>query len=1002
VTLAVSSILDARLFSMPTRQIFLRCCLLLSLAGIVVCGVVSESRAGDFERFVQPLLVQKCVKCHGGKKVEGKVNFRKLATGKQLLESPELIKSMIDAVDANDMPPEGEPALDQKTRTTLLDTLKAMLRAATADNALTQVGVRRLNRFQYNNSIKDLFQLKRDVYALPEKLMTRQGKYLTTGTGKMPNKVNVASHALKPIDGLRDVRSFPKDLRASHGFNNQANQLTLSPLLLDAFLRLSVSILESPDFNEQNVGIWNDFFKEPADDIDRQAKVRGRLERFLKMAFRGPVDRETLDRYTAYVMSKMKQGASFTDSMKKGASAALSSPMFLYRAGSADGKPNLFELASNLSFFLWGSCPDEELLRLAESGELGKRAVLDKTVERMFADPKIERFLDSFPAQWMQLENVLGATPDPQINRYFSLDKSNPASLQMLLEPLLLFDTVFVEDRPVVDLIAPKFAYRSEFLKTWYSSDLKPPKVDTRSIVESNRLNDTRRKRQQARIKTAEADLDRLLKPVRARLLAARKKESSADRAIDLKPYAAWEFNGDLKDSVNSLDLQAHGKIEFKDGMVVLNRAFLQSKMLPVDLKAKTLEVWCKLASLNQRGGGLMGIQGPRDFFDTIVLGERKPRHWISGSNGFSRTNDFPGSTPETKANAMLHLAMVYQPDGTTLLYRDGKPYGKPYRKGSATFPGNRSSVIFGLRHLPARGNKYLNVRIDKARLYDRALTAAEVAASSSGNNLYISDKDLLQALTPQQKAKRSGLVKTLSESNVALKEVPPPVDVKNLVQNAQQRFDDEMRRKMRLQTFERVTVSDPRYGGVITNAAVLSMTSGPKRTLPIARGVWVIEVIFNDPPPPPPNDVPPLNEEQTSKKLTTREKFAVHRKNPTCAACHARLDPLGFALENFDITGRWRDKYVNGRDVDSSGTLLKKYDFNSAVEFKQAIAKEQTRFAKAFTGHVLRFALSRELTAADSIVVDDIVAKAEKGNYQLKSIMREVIRSRAFARSGK
>jgi hypothetical protein len=144
------------------------------------------------------------------------------------------------------------------------------------------------------------------------------------------------------------------------------------------------------------------------------------------------------------------------------------------------------------------------------------------------------------------------------------------------------------------------------------------------------------------------------------------------------------------------------------------------------------------------------------------------------------------------------------------------------------------------------------------------------------------------------------------------------------------------------------------------------------------------------------------LNEEQTSKKLTTREKFAVHRKNPTCAACHARLDPLGFALENFDITGRWRDKYVNGRDVDSSGTLLKKYDFNSAVEFKQAIAKEQTRFAKAFTGHVLRFALSRELTAADSIVVDDIVAKAEKGNYQLKSIMREVIRSRAFARSEK
>ena len=408
------------------------------------------------------------------------------------------------------------------------------------------------------------------------------------------------------------------------------------------------------------------------------------------------------------------------------------------------------------------------------------------------------------------------------------------------------------------------------------------------------------------------------------------------------------------------------------------------------------------MANLKQRGGGLMGLQGPGDFCDTIVLGERKPQHWISGSNGFRRTNDFPGSTPETKTNQMLHLAMVYQADGTTTLYRDGKPYGKPYRKGSATFPKNRSSVLFGLRHLPAGGNKFLTVRIDKARLYNRALTSDEVAASSRGNNLYISDKELLQALTPKQRTNQQALVKTLQQSRIALKQVPPFQDPKTLQQNAQRKFDDEMRRKMRSQAFERVAVSDPRYGGVITNAAVLSMTSGPKRTLPIARGVWIIEVIFNDPPPPPPNDIPPLNEEQTSKKLTIREKFAIHRSNPTCAACHTRLDPLGFAMENFDITGRWRDKYDNGRDIDSSGTLLKKYKFNNAVEFKEAVTKKQSRFAKAFTSHLLRFALSRELTAADSVVVDDIIAKAEADDFKLKSIIREVVRSRAFARSGK
>ena len=125
-------------------------------------------------------------------------------------------------------------------------------------------------------------------------------------------------------------------------------------------------------------------------------------------------------------------------------------------------------------------------------------------------------------------------------------------------------------------------------------------------------------------------------------------------------PIAAWEFNGDLKDSIGSLDLKGHGKISYNGGAVVLKNSYLQSKGLPFELKAKTLEVFCTIQNLDMKGGGLMGIQGPGDFFDTIVIGERKDRHWISGSNGFARTNDFPGSFPEQKANERLHLAMVY------------------------------------------------------------------------------------------------------------------------------------------------------------------------------------------------------------------------------------------------------------------------------------------------------------------------------------------------------
>ena len=969
------------------RQFILRYALLLLLGGSHLA-----SAADEFDKFLKPLFAKSCVKCHGGKKLKGKINLKEIVNSKQFLAKPDLIKELIEVTDAGDMPPEDEPQLTEKEQEKLLATLQETLRLAIADTKPEPAPIPRLNRFQYNNVVRDLFQLNRDVFALPEKLMTRQTIYLNAP--RMPERVNVRSLALNPAAGLREVKAFPQDLRAAHGFDNQANQLTLSPLLLDAFLRLSVSIVESPDFNEKTVGIWSDFFKAPAEDADVPTETRQRIANFLKHAFRGPVEAVTIDRYNAYALDKLKQGLSYPDSMKKVVSAALSSPLFLYRNPS---ESKAHALASNLSFFLWASAPDAELLQLAQTGELTKPKMLEETIERMLRDPKIERFLDTFPTQWMQLENILAATPDPKLYRFFTLDKNHPASLQMLCEPLLLFDAVFVEDRPVSELIKPAFGYQSDLLKDWYTSDLKPVLPDVSKVVEENRRIDERRKGLEALIKTNQAEMDKLTAPVKEQLLAKRKKNSGQNKPADLKPYAAWEFDGDLKSSMGNFPLSAKGKVSFKDGMVVLNRSFLQSANLPIDLKAKSIEVWCQLPDVNQRGGGVMGIQGPGDFFDTIVLGERKGRHWISGSNGHSRTLDFPESTPESSINQLLHLVITYQPDGTTTMYRNGKPYGKPYRRSAATFPKNRTSVIFGLRHLPPGGNKYLNVTIDKARLYNRALTAEEVVTSASGKNLYVSETDALQAMTDEQKKKFTSLKDTLDQANKTLKDLPKKKDTGKIQQAARQRYDNQMRNKLRSTTFHRVPASDPRYGGIITSAAMLSMNNGTKRTHPIARGSWVIEVILNTPPPPPPNDVPPLREDESVKNLTIREKFIEHRENPDCAGCHAKLDPLGFALENFGVTGRWRDKYKNGRNVDSAGILLRKHKYEDIVGFKESLIKEKRRFAKAFTRHLLRFALSKELAPVDILTVDTIVKRTEKEDFKLKSLIREVIHSQSF-----
>ena len=956
--------------TMPTRIRFRLFSLLL-----ISVGTCPGLLAADAD--LLSVVKQKCLKCHGEPEVNGEVNFQPFKSEKQLLGQPELLDQMIGALENNNMPPEGEPALDEKTRSELVVALKSMLREATAGKNVTRIRIRRLNRFQYNNSVRDLFQLKRDVFALPEKLMTRHDNYLQRGLAKVPDVVQVASHSLNPQPGLQEVNAFPKDLRASHGFDNQADQLTLSPLLLDAFLRLSVSIVESPDFTEQNVGIWNDYFKAPPEGTDLQAEVRKRLARFLRMAFRGPVEKETLDRYAQYAVATMKQGLAFTDSMKKVTSAVLSSPHFLYRSVAADASQRQFELASNLSYFLWSSCPDNELLELAEKGELSKQEVLRKTVDRMLADPKVERFLDTFPSQWMQLENLLAVTPDPQINKYFSLDKRNPASLQMVLEPLLLFDTVFVEDRPIVELLAPGFSYQSRFLQDWYQTPLKAPAVDEVAIAKDN-------KQKTEKIQALQASLAMIRQEMASLAKAMADPITEKRISVDLSAgQAAWEANQGKLVSEEVVLSNWHRIGPFAGGNLdnAHKKSFIDETA--VDLKKEYEKMkWVEVKEyVDGKVHTLLHANCATYIYRTIDSKLARPLELSLGSddsfklwhNGKLVADKFVtrGIAPDQDKVRLDLLA-----GKNTILMKisnGGGGYGFYFK--AKTLP------------LPAPVVAALQIKSDQRNEEQQQILT----------KYYLSVAPELAKVRQEIAKSQVEVGKRVRQLEEELKRAPKPRGVNEHRADAQRRFEDGLKNKMRSRAFQRVASDDPRYGGVITNAAMLSMTSGPKRTHPVARGVWIIEVIFNDPPAPPPNDVPPLDEEAGDKNQTIREKFAAHRENKTCARCHTKLDPLGFALENFDITGRWRDKYANGREVDASGKLMRKYDFTEVVQFKESLVQENRRFAKAFTAHLLRFALARELVPADTVTIEAIVEKSQQDGFKLKSLIREVVQSGPF-----
>ncbi len=672
-----------------------------SIISTILLSIVLTVSLSANDDFVVEVFRKNCIQCHGKDgKVKGKVNLLEIENTTALLSDPELLEELVGVIDYEEMPPEDEPQLEPETRRKLLAALEALLKKSVAENdGFPHTAIRRMNRFQYNNAVVDLFAMDRSVYSLPERMMRDHSGYFQPATGKMPDNVVVGSRPLgksQMIEPRLDgVAAFPQDLRAEHGYDNQADHLSLSPLLMEAFLDLGQSIVDSKDFTAKSVGIWNSFFLPPVANADVKTEVHMRLQRFLGRAFRRPVDEVSLDRYVSHVHRQLDAGIDFTEAMQSIAAAAISSPKFLYiydtsvqaEAGGIVALDD-FELASRLSFFLWGSIPDQTLLKLATDGKLKEPAVLETQIERMLKDEKLKRFCDSFPSQWLQLERIISSVPDPHkfSDFYFSPYRN---SMHMMLEPLLLFETVLIENRPISQLIDSDFTYRSFGLEDAYA-----------------------------------------------------------------------------------------------------------------ELKS---------------------------------------------------------------------------------------PTAKPPEKGP-----RRSST------------------------------------------------------------------------------------------------------KIR---FDRVPVTDRRSGGIITNAAVMTMTSGPERTQPITRGAWIAAVIFNNPPEPPPADVPALGEKpaQGEEHLTLRERLSKHRERADCKGCHEQIDPLGFALENYDAIGNWREKYDNDRDVDMQGTLFRKHDFNNVIEFKDAILTEKDRFAHGLAGHLLSFALARELGPADQIALDKIATATAADDYKFQTLIKQVILSEPF-----
>ena len=616
-----------------------------------------------------------CYDCHNDKKSKGDVNlerYKNLSSFNKDLESAGLI---LDVLSNYEMPPEDESQPSELIRQKLMTTFQSLIDKSIHKNPrLAKVTMRRMNRYEYNNAVRDLLKLKGDIYPLPEKPIRSGKDYFNPKSGHYPSSIVVGNRPLGKFQIeqqiLDSVFPFAIDLQAEFGFNNQGDLLSFSPILLENFLNLSRSILNSSQFNNY-CQIYNELFET---NIDKPLKsydtVRGivktRLKPFLEKAFREHPSNKIIERYTDFFMKQFHGSNDFSESMKKTISAILSSPKFLFiNLGIPKNKVeplSAYELATRLSFFLWSSIPDKILIEKARSGKLLNPKVLKNEIKRMLESKHSQSLSQNFARQWLRLDKLIAASPDfDRFEIYYSRIGCEQwkFGLQMMMEPLLLFESIMVEDRSIMQLIDSDYTYRSDELDSWY-----------------------------------------------------------------------------------------YDKIPFN----------------------------------NKKNAG--------------------------------RFNTFT-------------------------------------------------------------------------------------------------------------------------------------------------------------QSFKRRPIKSKRDGGVMTSAAVLTMTSDTLRTNPILRGAWMASVIFNNPPPPPPDAIPELEADDDkieSEGLTLRQKLIAHQSNESCRSCHAKIDPLGFALENFDPVGRWRDNYRSGLPIDSSG-VYNNFEFNGIVELKNQARVVGTRQVLLLPSICNSVSIIKESTSSSSRV---------------------------------
>jgi len=375
----------------------------------------------NFAEKIAPFLQAHCVGCHSGEDAEGGIELDRYRDSANIQTDYERWEKIIRLINEHQMPPADEPQPSSKEIAAASAAIEIELAAfdCSLQKHPGRVTIRRLNKAEYNNTIRDLVGLD-----------------------------------------LRLADDFPSD-DVGNGFDNMGDVLSIPPILLEKYLGAAYAIAQR--VYEDEAARKRVFPHEPESDDQRIEAARQNVREFATKAYRRPLTANEEDRLFDIMRNAFQQGAGVPEIFETVTAAILSSPHFIFRV-EQDPEPededgirelNGFELASRLSYFLWSSMPDQRLFDLAQSGELTKHSVLAAEAKRMLADPKSRALVDNFAGQWLQLRDVSRLMPDPE--KYPDFDGELRTAMRRETE--MFFETMIRDDRSVLEFLSADFTY---------------------------------------------------------------------------------------------------------------------------------------------------------------------------------------------------------------------------------------------------------------------------------------------------------------------------------------------------------------------------------------------------------------------------------------------------------------------------------------------------------------------------------------------------------------